>query len=103
VSTAKDVVIAANSGEADALGIVRTAADALGATIGGLINVLDPEAVIVGGGLGLSEGVYWNGLKEATRRHIWSHVNRSIPIQRAATGSNAGVLGAALAAWQREK
>ena len=50
------------------------------------MNTLDPEAVIVGGGLGLSEGPYWEHFIAATRRHIWSDVHRDLPILRAATG-----------------
>jgi len=66
-----------------------------------LVNTLDPEAVIVGGGLGLSEGPYWDGFIRSTRRHIWSADLRQLPILRAATGADAGWLGAAVAAWRR--
>src|SRR5688572_5982340 len=39
-----------------------TGAEALGAGIGLLINTLDPEAVIIGGGLVLAGGIYWDTL-----------------------------------------
>lgn len=99
-ASAKDVVAAANGGDGAALQVVRTAGEALGAGVGGLVNVLDPEAVIIGGGLGLSEGAYWDAFQNSTRRHIWSDVNRDLPILRAETGKNAGVIGAAVAAWK---
>jgi glucokinase len=86
-STAQEVVCAASSGNSTAAQIVRTAAKALGSQIGLLINVLDPEAVIIGGGLGLSEGSYREHLIASTRRHIWSAAHRGLPILRAATGS----------------
>jgi glucokinase len=98
--TAKDVVAAANQGDRDALQVVRAAGEALGASVAGLVNVLDPEAVIVGGGLGLSEGAYWDAFHNSTRRHIWSDVHRELPILRAETGTNAGIIGAAIAAWK---
>jgi len=93
-------VIAAAANDSDAMMVVRSAAQALGAQIGLLANVLDPEAVVVGGGLGLSEGPYWEILVASTRRHIWSELHRDLPIIRAATGLDAGVIGAAGAAWR---
>ena len=57
--------------------------------------------IVVGGGLGLSEGPYWETLIAATRRHIWSDLHRDLPIVRAATGPDAGVIGAAAAAWRK--
>ncbi|MFN0067857.1 MAG: hypothetical protein ACKVYV_09505, partial [Limisphaerales bacterium] len=65
-----------------------------------LVGMLDPEALIVGGGLGLSDGPYWEHFLPATRRHIWSPMHRDLPILRAATGADAGWLGAAAHAMQ---
>ncbi len=80
------------------LTVVRSAGEALGAIVGLLVNVLDPEAVVVGGGLGLSEGPYWESLCAGTRSHTWSEVHRNIRILRALTAADAGWLGAATAA-----
>ena len=98
--TANEVVVAAIRGDQHAVSVVRSAAEALGSSVGLLINVLDPEAVIVGGGLGLSEGPYWESFLDSTRRHVWSEVHRKIPILRAQTGQNASVIGAAAVAWK---
>jgi glucokinase len=98
--TGQDVLTAVAAGEADALAVVRSAGEALESAIGLLVNVLDPEAVVIGGGLGLSEGPYWDEFIAATRRHIWSEVHRHLPILRAATGPDAGLIGAAIAAWK---
>ena len=96
----QDVLVAASAGEPHALTVIRTANEALGSTVGLLISVLDPEALIVGGGLGLSEGPYWENFLAATRRHIWSETHRDLPILRASTGLDAGLIGAAAAAWE---
>ena len=95
------VLAAAATGDSDAADVVRSAAEALGSSVGMLVNVLDPEAIVVGGGLGLSEGSFWERLNAATRRHIWSEARRQLPILRAATGPDAGLIGAAVAAWQK--
>jgi len=100
VQSGQEVLAAAALGDADALLVVRTGAAALGAAVGLLVNVLDPEAIVVGGGLGLSQGLYWDSLCAATRDHIWSGVHRDLPILRAATAEQVGVVGAAAAAWQ---
>lgn len=96
----QDVLAAAAAGDRDAILVVRSAGEALESAIGLLVNVLDPEAVIIGGGLGLSEGLFWDEFIATTRRHIWSEVHRDLPILRAATGTNAGLIGAAAAAWK---
>jgi glucokinase len=96
-----DVLAAAASGDADALKVLSTAGHALGAAVGSLVNVLDPDAVVVGGGLGLRDGAYWESFTDSTRAHIWSKPQRTIPILHAATGDNAGLLGAAASAWKK--
>jgi glucokinase len=98
--TGNDVIAAAVRGDTDALSVVRSAGEALGSVVGLLTNVLDPEALIIGGGLGLSEGPYWESFLDSIRRHVWSEVHREVPILRAQTGQNAGVIGAAAVAWK---
>jgi glucokinase len=68
-----------------------------------LISTLDPAALIIGGGLGTSGGKYWDLLVEATRIHIYSDLQRALPILPAALGPDAGWIGAAAAAWMREE
>jgi glucokinase len=94
------VMAAAVAGNAAAARVVRLGAEALGSTLGLLVGTLDPEAVVVGGGLGLSEGLFWESFVGSTRGHIWSEIQRDLPILRAAMGSDAGLIGAAAAAWK---
>ena len=96
--TGQTVLVAAVAGDREAAEIVRSAGEALGSSVGLLVNVLDPEAVVLGGGLGLSGGLYWESFLASTRRHIWSDVYRDLPILQAATGLDAGLIGAAAAA-----
>jgi glucokinase len=98
-----DVLKAAAAGDNSAIQVVSSAGEALGAMVGLLINVLDPEAVVVGGGVGLSEGLYWDSFVISARRHIWSETRRNVRIAHAQTGQNAGVIGAAAAAWKHAR
>ena len=93
----EDVTRAAHAGERDAIEVVRSAGAALGAALGFLVNVLDPAAIVVGGGLGLSGGHYWEALVESTRAHIWAEGSRDLAIVPAALGVDAGIIGAAAA------
>jgi glucokinase len=95
ISRAEEVINAAKGGDARAIEIVRSAGDALGVTAGLLINTLDPEAVVVGGGLGRADGLYWECFLRSTRAHIWAEARRNLPITHAALARN-GVIGAAV-------
>jgi len=101
VAKAEEVLAAAAAGDRDAVHVVRTAGEALGATVGLMVNMLDPDAIVVGGGLGMAGGFYWEGFVASTRRHIWSDALRELPILTAAYGSDAGFAGAAALALQR--
>jgi len=101
VSRAEDVLTAAEQGDTDAVRSVRDAAEALGSGVGWLVNVLDPEAIVVGGGLGLAGGLYWAVLTESARRHVWAEAARDLPIVRADLGADAGLIGAAYHACDR--
>ncbi|MCI0659599.1 MAG: ROK family protein [Acidobacteria bacterium] len=96
---AEQVIDGASAGDEQAIEIVQSAGAALGVTAGLMVNVLDPEAVIVGGGLGLIDGLYWESFLASTREHIWAESGRGLPIQHAALAEN-GVIGAAMSIWR---
>lgn len=100
-TTGQEVTQAAVNGDRTAEKIIRSSGEALGNTVGFLVNALDPEAVIVGGGLGLAGGLYWDTFVDSTRRHIWSDVSKDLPIRKAELGVHAGLIGAAATAWVR--
>jgi glucokinase len=100
LSSGQAITAAAKSGDPIAQEIVRSAGAALGNSVGFLINVLDPQAVIVGGGLGLADGLYWDSFVASTRKHIWSDVSQNLPILHAELGADAGLIGAAAIIWK---
>jgi glucokinase len=103
VARAEEVLAAATAGDRHAIQVVETAGEALGATVGLMVNVLDPEAIVVGGGLGTAGGLYWESLIASTRQHIWSDIHRDLPILTAAYSRDAGFVGAAALALQKFK
>ena len=97
---AEEVLHAAEALDPIATSVVETAGFALGSSVGFLVNVMDPEAIIVGGGLGMARGAYWTSFVESVRRHIWSECASDLPILQAALGVEAGIVGAALSGVQ---
>jgi glucokinase len=78
--------------------VVDQAGHAAGHGVAVLVNLLDPHAVIVGGGLGCVDGPYWRRLQESARAHIWADAARNVPLLRSGLGPDAAAIGAALAA-----
>lgn len=80
----------------------QRAAHFLGLGLGGLVNVLGPEIVIIGGGVVNALGDPWVDLtRTAARTQILTDPDGQIKIERAALGDDAGILGAALLARER--
>ncbi|GFE62440.1 ROK family protein [Geobacter sp. AOG2] len=67
--------------------------DDFGRCLGGLISILDPDAVVLGGGLSNIPELYTAGV-ERVRRHAF-HDDLRTPILKNHLGDSAGVFGAA--------
>jgi glucokinase len=79
-----------------AVELIDTAIEALGAGVASCVNVLDPEAVIIGGGLGIRLGEpYAERIAKAMQPHLF--VDEYPPDIKVATlGDLGGAMGAAL-------
>jgi glucokinase len=93
--SAEEVMHAALDGDRSARDVCSSAGAAVGVGIAFLVNALDPEAVVIGGGLGLAGGIYWDALVLSVRRHVWAPDIRALPILPAGLGLDAGLVGAA--------
>ncbi|HEY8581393.1 MAG TPA: ROK family protein [Capillimicrobium sp.] len=87
----------AGAGDALAAGTLRSAGRALGRVLAGLVGLLDPEAVVLGGGLGTAPGLLRDELLDAYGRRA-GHRPGAPPVLPAALGSRAGLVGAGLLA-----
>lgn len=78
--------------------LVDRGVQALGAGIASVVNLLDLEAVIIGGGLGLRLGEpFVDAVREATLPHLFVP-SRPPAMHLAALGDLGGAIGATLAA-----
>ncbi|MBK35526.1 MAG: hypothetical protein CME26_08370 [Gemmatimonadetes bacterium] len=98
VAMAEDVFAAAQDGDPAGRGLLEEAGVTMGVTLAFLINTLDPEGVVIGGGLGLAEGPYRTGMEASVREHIWAEAARGLEIRNVVLGVDAGIVGAGLVA-----
>lgn len=99
------LVLAARAGNGPALEAVEQAARRLGVALAGAVGLLDPQAILVSGGIAQALDVVASPLLAALRRRLPPHLG-SIDIRPAAFGARASLVGAALAGaigsgWRR--
>jgi glucokinase len=80
--------------------VVARAAGVIGAELARLVNAVDPEAVVIGGGLGLV-AEFRERVAAAARPLIYAEATARLPIVPAALARDAGIIGAALACADR--
>jgi glucokinase len=98
-SSAEDV-LARETADAIAARVLSDAVELLGDRLAQMIDMIDPGALVIGGGLGLSEGFLRDRLEPTIRRRLWTDANRDTPILPAALGAEAGLIGAAWLGYQ---
>ncbi|WP_229402142.1 ROK family protein [Micromonospora okii] len=99
VDDLRAVAALAEGGDEVAGEVVRLGGTAVGSAVGGLVNVLDPHVVVVGGGVtGLGEP-WWRALREAVRGEVLPGL-AAVPVLAPALGADAPVVGAASLAWE---
>jgi glucokinase len=97
--TGELVADAARRGDAAATGILTEVGFRLGQGIAGLVNVLDPEVVVVGGGVADAGELFLAPVRDAYQRHVEGRHHRpDVPIVPAKLGNDAGAVGAAVLA-----
>ena len=100
VSGAAEVFAAAAAGEPRAIRLIERMIDRLGALIAAAVQLLDPEVVVVGGGVANAGGALMDPLRAAVERYALESHWRGLRLEPAALGERAGVVGAGLAAWE---
>ena len=90
----------ARAGEAAAVVAIGRIGASLGAAIGSLVNVFDPELVVVGGGFGMAAGdLVLEPARRAARAEAIPPARERLRIVLAELGPEAGLVGAGLVAF----
>ena len=91
----------ARAGVDEALGALDDISEALGAAIGSLVNLFDPELVVVGGGFGEAVADLVLGpAQEAARRQALAPADGTLRVVSATLGEDAGLVGAGLVGFE---
>ena len=93
--TAKEVFIEAAEGDAEAKRILDSALYYLGITVGNVMSHLDPEKVVMGGGVINGGDIVLETVKKVVAERCLSVFAENCSIEKAKLGGQAGVLGAA--------
>lgn len=93
VSHIRDVVAMANAGDAEAVRLIREAGRRLGEVIAGGVNLLNPQALVIGGDMALAYDPLVAGLRETVYANSTALSTRDLQILPATWGEHAGVIG----------
>lgn len=99
-ATTHDLLRAHADGDAEATRIWNRSLDALAAAIVSFTNILDPERVIVGGGVARGGELLFPPLRERVARWEWAVGTHRVRIEPAQLGELAGAFGAAYHGWR---
>ncbi|HEX73693.1 MAG TPA: ROK family protein [Dehalococcoidia bacterium] len=100
--TADKVGAAAQEGDSLALEIVSQAATYLGVGMVNLVNIFNPEMIIVGGGVSKMGDLLLNPARQVVKERAFQLSAQVVRIVLAHLGEDAGVLGAAIFAFEQE-
>ena len=91
----------AKAGDDEARDALARIGRSLGAAIGSLVNVFDPELVVVGGGFGAAAGeLVLRPAREAARAEAVYPARERLRVEAAQLGAEAGLAGAGLVAFE---
>lgn len=95
---ARTVFAAAAAGEPRAQAAIESMTDRLGATIAAAVNLINPDVVVIGGGVAQAGDALMAPLRRAVERYTMI-THRAVKLVPAAMGERAGVAGAGTLAW----
>lgn len=97
--TSLEVYQAAQNADERALAVFRKMGSYLGIIIAGLVNALNPEMVVIGGGAAAGWDQFIEHVKKEVRDRSFREPAERVQIVRSKLGDNAGILGAARSAF----
>ncbi|MBN9382516.1 MAG: ROK family transcriptional regulator [Chitinophagaceae bacterium] len=91
-----DIIEAANNDDMLAIELIAQVGEKLGKGIATIINLYNPELIILGGSLSLTGDIILLPVKSAINKYSLSLVNNDTLLKRSILGEKAGVMGACL-------
>ena len=94
-ATLPEIARRADGGDPNAIVTIERLVDRFGEALAAVLNILDPDAIVIGGGVGQTARLHAPETRDVIRRHLFNPELRT-EILRPALGDSAGVFGAAL-------
>jgi len=96
-----EIIATVNKEDPLCIEIVEEIGQKLGKQIAGLINIFNPELVIIGGTLSLTDDYITQPIKTAVRKYSLNLVNKDSAIATSKLKDKAGIIGACMLARSR--
>jgi glucokinase len=90
----------ANEGDARAIEILKGIGEKLGSGIASLVNIFNPELVVIGGGFAAAGELLFVPAQAIADREVLVSIRDSYRVVRARLGTSAGMIGAAMVAFE---
>jgi len=100
--SSKDVYDAAKTGDGVGLETFRIMARYLGIALAGLVDVLNPNLIVIGGGAAGAWDLFIDPVREEIVERAFGPPAKTVQLVRASLGNSAGILGAARVALDAE-
>jgi predicted NBD/HSP70 family sugar kinase len=100
-SNSRDVVNLAATGNPDAVVALREAGRAIGGMLAGVVNLLNPSVIVIGGDVSQAGQSLLAGIREAVYRRSTTLNTTDLLIRGSELGDRAGVIGAAVLVIER--
>lgn len=92
---AAEIAKRAEAGETAALAAFEREGKVLGNALANAANILNPEKIIIGGGVSRAWNLFYPSLEEEFQKEIFKRANENVLIERTALGYEAALIGAA--------
>jgi glucokinase len=93
----------AEAGDRQAQKAIATAADYLACGIGSALELLNPEVIVIGGGIASGGGTYLSEIRKGLLKYASASCRKGVLTLPAKLGNDAGLIGAALLAADTRK
>lgn len=96
----RTIGLAARQGDKLALAVIEKTSHYLGVGLANLVNILRPEAIVIGGGIAQLQNLLFDRVRRVTAERIFGVASDELRILPSKLGPHAGVIGAALLAFE---